>query len=226
MRKNLEELIFNRENTWLMVQDWIEAAENHVEVLTDNRIEGEKTLLQLQITNKSTMGAIALECGGLLIDKGWLRILGSGNDKISGSLLSWNNLDGTEIEYPMEKAMIIAYDVVGGFYAINAGELGSSFKSVFYFAPDTLEWEDTEKGYTDFILWALNGDLNLYYETFRWKGWEDDVKRLSGSQGISIFPYLWTKEGKDIEKCYKRAVPMRELWGIQNEFSRQINSLE
>jgi hypothetical protein len=218
MMKKLEELIFKKDNAWGLIQDWIEEAENQVEVLPANRIEGEKTLLQLQITNKSTMGAMVLECGGFLIDKGWLRILGSGNDNISGSLLSWNNLDGTEIEFPMGKAMIIAYDIVGGFYAINAGEFGSSFNSVFYFAPDTLEWEDTEKGYTDFIFWALNGDLNLYYEAFRWKGWEDDVKRLSGSHGISIFPYLCTKEGKDIEKCSKPAVPMRELWGIQNEF--------
>ena len=86
-----------------------------------------------------------------------------------------------------------------------------------------MEWEDIEMGYTDFINWAFNGDLNLYYKSFRWTGWESDIKKLPGDQGISIFPYLWTKEEKDIEMWSRRAVPMKELWGIQNHFSSQIN---
>lgn len=222
MRK-IEELIYKEENAWLIVQEWVSQAKNQVEILPNNRFDGEKTLFELQITNESTMGAIALECGGILVDNGWLRILGSGNEKISGNMLSWNNIDGTEIEFPLRGTMIIAYDIVGGFYAINVGALGSIIKSVFYFAPDSLEWEDIEMGYTDFINWALNGDLSLYYKSFRWIGWESDIKKLSGDQGISIFPYLWTKEGKDIEKCSKRAVSMKELWGIQNHLASQIN---
>lgn len=224
MRK-LKELIYEEGNAWLMIQEWVKEAKNQVEVLKNNRVDGEKTLLQLQVTNKSPMGAIALQCGGLLVDKGWLRILGSGNEKISGNLLSWNNLDGKKIEFPLRAAMIIAYDVVGGFYAINAGEFGTSVKNVFYFAPDTLEWEDIEMEYTDFINWALNGNLNQYYKAFRWNSWESDIKELSGIQGILIFPYLWTKEGKDIEKCSRRAVPVKELWGTQNEIARQFSGI-
>jgi hypothetical protein len=222
MRK-IEELIYEDESAWPMIKEWISEAQNQVEFLTNNRVEGEKTILQLRVTNKSTMGAIALECGGILVDNGWLRILGSGNERISGNMLSWNNLDGTEIEFPLRGAMVIAYDIIGGFYAINAGGFSSNIKNVFYFAPDSLEWEDIEMGYTDFINWALNGDLNLYYKSFRWIEWESDIKKLSGDQGISIFPYLWTKEGKDIEMCSRRAVPMMELWGIQNQFANQVN---
>lgn len=224
MRK-IKELIYKEEDAWPMIQEWVNEAKNQVEVLKNNRVDGEKTLLQLQVTNKSTMGAIALECGGLLIDKGWLKILGSGNEKISGNLLSWNNLDGKKIKFSLGAAMIIAYDIVGRFYAINAGGFGGSVKSIFYFAPDALEWEDTEMGYTDFIYWALSGNLDHYYKAFRWKGWESDIKKLSGDQGISIFPYLWTKEGKDIEKCSRRAVPVKDLWGIYNEFARQISDI-
>jgi len=223
MMRKIEELIYKEENAWLIVQEWVSQAKNQVVILPNNRFDGEKTLFELQITNKSTMGAIALECGGILVDNGWLRILGSGNEKISGNMLSWNNLDGTEIEFPLRGTMIIGYDIVGGFYAINVGALGSSIKNIFYFAPDSLEWEDIGMGYTDFINWALNGDLNLYYKSFRWIGWESDIKKISGDQGISIFPYLWTKEGKDIEKCSKRAVSMKELWGIQNHLANKVN---
>lgn len=220
--KRIDELIYKEESAWIKILEWIEQAKNDVEVLPNSRINGEKALLKLQITNKSTMGAIALECGGILVDNGWLRILGSGSDNISGSILSWNNVDGTQINFPLKDAMIIAYDIIGGFYAIDAREVVSSTRNVFYFAPDTLEWEDIEMKYTDFIYWTLYGDLNLYYKTFRWANWKSDIEKLSGNQGISIFPYLWTKEAEDIEKCSKRVVPIKELWGIQNEFARQI----
>lgn len=224
MIRKLSELIYKEENAWPMIEEWLAKAENHVEVLPNNRVEGEEALLKLQITNRSTMGAIALECGGILIDDGWLRILGSGNENISGNLLSWNNIDKIKIEYSIKNAMIIAYDIVGGVYAINGGAFGDSLKNVFYFAPDTLEWEDTEKGYTDFIYWALNGDINVYYKTFRWSGWQEDVSKLTGDQGISIYPYLWTEQGNNVNGCHKEAIPMKEIWGIEQEFIKQMGN--
>lgn len=224
MIRKLSELIYKEENVWPMIEEWLAKAENHVEVLPNNRAGGEEALLKLQITNRSTMGAIALECGGILIDDGWLRILGSGNENISGNLLSWNNIGEIKIEYSIKNAMIIAYDIVGGVYAINGGAFGDSLKNVFYFAPDTLEWEDTEKGYTDFIYWALNGDINVYYKTFRWSGWQEAVSKLTGDQGISIYPYLWTEQGNNVNECHKEAMPMKEIWGIEQEFIKQMGN--
>lgn len=220
--KRIDELIYKEESAWIKILEWIEQAKNDVEVLPNSRVKGEETLLKLQITNRSTMGAIVLECGGILVDNGWLRILGSGSNNISGSILSWNSIDGTEIDFPLRDAMIIAYDIIGGFYAIDSRGFEGSIRNVFYFAPDALEWENIKMKYTDFIYWALYGDLDLYYKTFRWTNWKSDIKKLLGNQGISVFPYLWTREAEDIEKCSKRAVPIKELWGIQNEFARQI----
>jgi hypothetical protein len=222
MIRKIEELIYREDSAWSMIQEWLINTKNDVEVLSNLRNLGEETLQKLQVTNKSTMGAIALECGGFLVDKGWLRILGSGSDKISGNLLSGNNLDGAQMKFSVKGALIIAYDIVGGIFAINSGAFGYSIKNIFYLAPDTLEWEDTEKGYTDFIYWALHGDLNLYYKTFRWSGWQNDVKNLLGSQGISIYPYLWTKQGENIEECHREAISMKEIWNIENEFIKQM----
>ena len=39
--------------------------------------------------------------------------------------------------------------------------------AIFYLPPDTLEWEDCELGYTDFLNWAFSGDLALFYENVR-----------------------------------------------------------
>ena len=36
------------------------------------------------------MGAVIFETGGILIDEGWLRILGSGHPRLPRSLPDWN----------------------------------------------------------------------------------------------------------------------------------------
>ncbi|RUT44535.1 DUF2625 family protein [Paenibacillus anaericanus] len=209
--RDLSELIFE-DNAWAMIQDWIRDSQAKIHILENTRAEGEEALVHLQITNKSTMGAIALECGGLVVDHGWLYILGSGHPEIFGSLINNKHLS------LLEEGFVVAYDVVGGIFAINTGGFDNSSRNVFYFAPDTLEWEDTGKGYTDFIYWVLHGDLNKYYESFRWSNWLDDVNVLTSDQGISIFPYMWTTQGQDIENSFKKAIFIKEIWGIQSDF--------
>ncbi|WP_336775922.1 DUF2625 family protein [Paenibacillus sp. MMO-58] len=219
--KPLSELIY-KENAWSDIQAWIADSDNKVTIVANERGDGELALYRLQISNKSTMGAIALECGGLLIDRGWLRVLGSGNKELNNSLISWNEQSTSKIKYPLIGGLIVAYDVVGGFFAINNGAFDPKSHSVYYLAPDTLEWEDTEMTYTDFINWSLFGDLNLYYESFRWYGWEQDVEKLSLEEGILIYPYLWSKEGKEVNNAHKKAVTMKELWEVQNEFMNAL----
>ncbi|WP_152393282.1 DUF2625 family protein [Paenibacillus guangzhouensis] len=213
--KAISELIFN-ENAWSMIQDWIRNSQTHVHVLQNTRIDGEGVLYNLQISNKSTMGAIALECGGLVVDHGWLYILGSGHSEIYGSLIDNNH--GSLFE----EGFVVAYDKVGGIFAMNSGQFDRDSRNVYYFAPDTLVWEDTGKGYTDFLYWVMYGDLNQYYESFRWREWLEDVKKLTSDQGISIYPYLWTKQGRDIENTSKAAIPLKEIWEIQSDFRRTM----
>ncbi len=219
--RTLSELIFD-ENAWTMINEWISKSETEVQVLKNKRAAGEEALLQLQITNKSTLGAITLESSGLLIDKGWVRILGSGSQMSQGSILSWNGFTNQGLRNSLEGGLIIGYDVVGGFFAINNGAFDKTSRNVYYFAPDTLEWENTEKGYTDFLYWTLFGDLDKYYRSFRWNGWEHDVKKLTIDEGIMIYPYLWTQQSNDINKCHKEVGSIREIWELQNEYLRQL----
>lgn len=62
-----------------MMQDWIKNAKNKVEVLPKSQAAADQALLETQVTTRSPMGAIIHETGGLLIDDGWIRILGSGS---------------------------------------------------------------------------------------------------------------------------------------------------
>jgi len=50
--------------------------------------------------------------GGVLIDSGWLRLLGAGSSRLSGSLRSWN--DGTVDTFGLAgRAVLVAHDAAG-----------------------------------------------------------------------------------------------------------------
>src|SRR5947208_16506614 len=75
--RRLDELIDKKEPGIELVRSWIRAATNPVEELRVERADGERALVALQVTSRSPMGAIALETGGLLVDHGWIRVLGA-----------------------------------------------------------------------------------------------------------------------------------------------------
>lgn len=109
--------------------------------------------------------------------------------------------------------LLIADDAVGGFFAINGGGLGADAGALYYWAPDTLEWEPLELSYTDFLRWALGGGLEEFYEGLRWPGWQADTQALAGDQGFSFYPFLWTREGSPSTSS-RKAVDMAELYAM------------
>src|SRR5689334_17854253 len=108
------------------------------------------------------MGAVVYETGGILIDNGWLRVLGSGHDRLTRTMPRWN-------EGRADGFYLVADDAVGGFFAINGGALGPDAKNLYYFAPDSLEWEPLNFGYSTFLQWACAGPLEKFYEWIRWQ---------------------------------------------------------
>ena len=209
----LSELIDTDDPAWPEVQEWIAGATNAVDVLPVDHANRDAALLAIQVTTHSTMGAIVYETGGLLIDHGWLRILGSGHSRLPRSLTSWNEGrtmlgDGQSPGY-----LLVADDVLGGFFAINGGSLGPETGAVFYFSPDTVEWECLDLGYSQFVFWCLQGNIAGFYESLRWPGWEQEISTLGGDEAISIYPFLWTK-GEPLEKRSHGVVPIAELYAL------------
>lgn len=211
--RSLQELINLDDPGFRLVREWIEAAVRPVEVLPPSDAR-DNTLMQTQVTTRSPMGAIVYETGGILVDGGWLRILGSGNSRLTRTLPAWNagRSDGF---------FLVADDAVGGFFAINGGAFGDDVKSMYYFAPDSLDWEPMEMGYSDFLGWAFSGKLDQFYEWIRWPGWDRDVPTLHGDRCYAFYPFLFTKEGKG--GCGRRAeVPVEEAWGMQMDLRKQL----
>lgn len=195
------------------------AAPNGAVVLPIATDEQRRACLEaLQMTTHSTLGALAHETGGVLVDHGFLRMLGSGCPRLSRQLIAWN----AELGVSLDAFIVIADDAVGGVFAIDAGTLGAP-RHVHYFAPDTLEWEDTGLGHSDWVSWAFEGDLTAFYESMRWPGWEKEIAELGGDQSLSVVPPMWTEgDKKSIAKRDRRAVPAKEQYLLQQQFAKAL----
>ncbi|WP_107829430.1 DUF2625 domain-containing protein [Mucilaginibacter yixingensis] len=218
----LAELINIEDPAWPLVKGWIDSAKNKVQVLPRDTAKADDALLKTQVTTRSPMGAIVYETGGLLIDGGWIRILGSGSSGLNRSLPYWNKGKTIKEWGDVSPYWLIADDAVGGFFAINGGGLGADAGKVYYLAPDTLEWESLGLSYSDFLMFCFSGNLQAFYKTIRWKSWQNDLIQLKSDQAFSFYPYLWTSEGKDIEKDSRKPVPVEEIFTFTADSRKQM----
>ena len=221
--RTLEELINKEEPAWDLIQEWLQEAINSYEVLPRDAKRAETELLNAQITTRSPMGAILYETGGILINGGWIRLLGSGCERLDRGMFQWNKGKTFE-DYGQPPAfLLVADDILGGFFAINGGAFGQDdLGQIYYLAPDTLSWEPINCGYSEFVCWTLEGDIDLFYEPYYWKGWQEEVPKLNGNQVFSFFPFLWTKEGQQIEAVSRKVVPIEESYRLTMDMQRQL----
>lgn len=211
--RTLSELINTDEPGIDVIRQFLQSAEVQYDLLpaSDRRDE---VLVEVQVTTRSTMGAMAYDTGGILIDHGWLRILGSGHPRLRRDLASWN-------QGRSDGFYLVADDVVGGFFAINGGALGSDLRNMYYWSPDDVEWESLEIGYTDFLQWSLTANLADFYRDLRWSGWQDDVTVLTGDQCFTYYPFLWTKEGS-VEGSHRKPMDTAKEFDFRLDIVRQL----
>lgn len=211
--RTLEELVDLDDPAMPLVRQWFAEASLPFEVLSASRNSGD-VLTRLQVTTRSPLGAIIYETGGVLIDHGWLRVLGSGHPKLPRNIVEWNiNRSSGHL--------LVADDAVGGFFSINGGALGSDQGSMYYWAPDTLDWEALDLGYSDFLRWALSDRLTIFYEGLRWAGWERDTQQMAGDQCFNFYPPLWTEQGS-VVSSFRKAISVAEQFSFNIDCVRQV----
>jgi hypothetical protein len=195
------------------VRRWVAEAEVPCEILEPSPRRAE-VLLALQVTTRSPLGALAYETGGLIIDDGWLRVLGSGHPRLQRDVVGWNASRGSGF-------LLVADDAAGGFFALNGGAFGADRGNVYYWPPDSVDWEPLEMGFTEFLRAFLTSRLAAFYETLRWSTWRHDLISLSGDRCYSFYPFLWTREGS-LEGSHRATIPVTEAFDVKADIVRQL----
>ncbi|MET8687343.1 DUF2625 domain-containing protein [Streptomyces sp. NPDC004732] len=234
--REVNELINVDDPAWPLLLKELSDADMAVEVLPGDVETGRAALLQLQVSARSNLGGIALNCGGLLVDGGWLRIFGSphGPDGVGlPGLAGINAMPSTfDPAWQPEAGLVVAHDVLGGVFAVNGGDPRAIGRpggpgEIVYFAPDTLGWEALGAGHSAWLSWILSGGLQKFYGGLRWDGWRSEVSVLNGRQGLSFSPPLWSAEARqDLSATSRRAVPMAELLGLSRDSRLQFDGAD
>lgn len=214
MRK-LSELVDTIDPAFVLIKQWASEAAIPVELLPPSA-ERSNVLLKLQVTTRSPLGAIAYETGGILVDDGWLRLLGAGNPRLDRDIVSWNKgrTDGL---------LLFGDDVLGGFFALNGGALGGDLGGVFYLAPETLEWEPLGIGLMAFVQWAFTSELRQFYAQHRREYITAEARSLSGQQCFNFYPFLWTEESSSATSS-RRPILVAEQWALNSNLRRQMQN--
>jgi hypothetical protein len=212
--RSLTELVDTDDPAWPEIETAIAVAPYPAVVLAADPQRADEELLRVQVTTRSWLGAVVHRSGGMVLDHGWLRLLGSGNNEHHLASLS-------EINDNVAGGIIVAQDVLGGQFAWMPDSSGKP--TIWYFAPDTLRWEKCERGYGDWLAAMIGGAMTGFYESLRWQGWVEEVGTCRLDEAINVFPPLWTKEGKNLNAVSRRPVPMSEamsLIGVMQDSQR------
>lgn len=229
--REIDELVNVDDPAWPVLREMLSASSVPVQVLSADVDEGRRCLLQMQVTARSVLGALALNTGGLLVDNGWVRVFAGGSVTGGGlpSLAQVNRFPADfDPAWHPATGLIVGHDVVGGVFALNGGDPAAMGRpgapgQMTYFAPDTLAWEAMEMGHSGWVSWLLSGQLETFYDGLRWPGWREEAAVLAFSQGITVYPFLWSEEAHaDLAATSRRPVPMREVIGVAADFARQM----
>lgn len=187
-------------NKWNKILEYLKNSKSEIKILKTARETPVREMEQYGIEPDSALESIVSHCGGLVFDN-FIRLYGCGELDIFVRNAELN-IDG---------AFVIGEDILGGLFAYL------DERTIWYFAPDTLEWEDLEITYTQFIRWLCIGEVSTFYGDDRWQGWENDIRNIALHEGVLVFPFLWTPAKERTRKI----VPMNEILRLEMEYNRQ-----
>ena len=203
--------IENMKNTWEEIKDIIYKSNKNIDVIDGNKELGTKECIRLNIPSDSVLYSVVTNSNGIIIDN-WIRLWGQNSNDNNG-IEYYNTLFRNDIE----GLFLVASDVLGGLFAINTNKFNEGDNYIWYFAPDTLEWECMDMQYNEFLAWSMQGNVDEFYSTMRWKNWREDVNRIGINYALLIYPFLWAREC-DIDKASKKKVNIDEIIKINFEY--------
>lgn len=112
---------------------------------------------------------------------------------------------------------LIAYDILGGLFAINIEKLNS----IEYFAPDTLGWEDLEIDYKEFLYWVTTNQLDTFYQELIVPDLLTLDLSLEKNEVVLTYPFIWSMEYTP-SGAVRKIVPFKELLEMNADFYKQL----
>ncbi|GLX19668.1 hypothetical protein Slala02_29830 [Streptomyces lavendulae subsp. lavendulae] len=148
--REVHELVDVDDPAWPVLLEELSGSGVPVEVLPGDAEAGRAGLRQLQVSARSNLGGIVLNCGGLLVDSGWLRVFGSPGASDAEGLPGLAEVNAMPSAFDPAwrpgAGLVVAHDVLGGVFALNGGDPRAAGRpgepgEVVYFVPDALGWE-------------------------------------------------------------------------------------
>lgn len=121
-----------------------------------------------------------------------------------------------------DRFLVVAIDVLGGYFAINGGDLPGEPGEVAYWGPDTPAWTPLGVGHGAFVSVMLGGAVTEFYGSMRSAGWEEEVAALPLAYGLSVYPFPFTEDGQDLGRTSRKPVPLTELLDLYADLARQV----
>lgn len=221
--RSAEELAAVTDPAWTVIQTWVNDAPSPVRVIGPDRRVGESVLYRLQVTASSCLGALALHCGALIADHGWFKILGGGGRGLHDIATASGLPSDPQSVEAGPGVLLVAFDAVGGRFAVDGGSLGVAPGEVCYFGPDSLTWEPLGSGHAAFVEAVLTDGLGETFASLRWPGWQRETESLRPAEGLSLYPPPFSREGQDVSAVSRRPVPLAELHAFYDSVADQLD---
>ena len=100
---------------WALIEEWLKEAKNSYEILPRDENRSQSELLGLQVTTRLPMGALAYGSSGIVIDGGWLHVLGSGCEQMKRGIYSFNLGKSFSEAGQIPSYLLVADNVLGDF---------------------------------------------------------------------------------------------------------------
>lgn len=226
--RQLSELTDVDERAWPIPQEVFADSSVPVEVLPGDVEQGRACLMQLQVGAGSALGALALRCGGLVVDHGWLRVFAGAPSGATGlpGLARVNRFSFDAAWRPLH-GLVVAARCAGRGGRSQRPRSGSLRPPRRTRADALLRaglpgMGSAGDGLRNGAPWLLSGRLDQFYDGLRRPGRQSEAQSLGLSRGIAVYPFLRPQEAHaDPASTTRTPVPMTELLGLSSEFCRQ-----
>ena len=206
------------ESAWAALVEILSQSFAAPRILAADEETARASLRQLDVSASSPLGAIARNCGGILLYDGWLRILG-GSPCAEVGLPSIAQINGFPARWDRTwtptAGLIVAHDVLGGVFVLNGLRPGAGRPGVpgevIYLDPRTLDWTRMRMTHGEWLTWCVSGELPRFYAGLLWPRWRDDVRTLRADQGIAVHPPLWSAQGPDVVRSVAAMADLLQL---------------